>query len=111
MRCDECSLNAVIAAMGRTVTTSMVHGPCDRFYRALQETRAIFLLSVAATILLSLINAGLVYDNVIPTEPDYNSDHFLGIVSMWANSTPVSYTLLTLSSTRDAYNEEGGVIL
>jgi hypothetical protein len=77
MRCDECSLNAVIAAMGRTVTTSMVHGPCDRFYRALQETRAIFLLSVAATIFISFINAGLVYDNVIPSEPDYNSEHLL----------------------------------
>jgi hypothetical protein len=73
--------------MGTTDTASTVHGPCDRFCRALQETRAIFFLSVAATILLSLINAGLVYDNVIPTEPDYNSDHFLGIVSMWANST------------------------
>jgi hypothetical protein len=68
----------VIAAMGTTVTTSTVHGACDRFYRGLQETRAIFLLSVAATILLSFINAGLVYDSVIPsTEPDYNSEHFL----------------------------------
>jgi hypothetical protein len=69
--------DCVIAAMGPTVTTSTVRGPCDRFYRALQETRSIFLLSVAATILVSFINAGLVYDNVIPSEPDYNSEHFL----------------------------------
>jgi hypothetical protein len=79
--CDHVALNteryAVIAAMGTTVTTSMVHGPCDRFYRALHEIRALFLLSVAATILFSFINAGLVYDNVIPSEPDYNSEHFL----------------------------------
>jgi hypothetical protein len=88
-----CTPKAVMADMGTTTTTSIVHGTCTRFNRNLQETRAIFFLSVAATILLSFINAGLVYDNVIPTEPDYNREHFLGIVSMSANSivnAPVS---------------------
>jgi hypothetical protein len=67
--------------MRTTVTASPVRGPCDRFYRALQETRAIFLLSVVGTIIFSIMNARMVYDSVIPSEPDYNSEHFLAIVS------------------------------
>jgi hypothetical protein len=72
--------------MGTTTTAFTAQGPCDHLCRALLETRTIFVLSVAATILLSFISAGLVYDNIIPTEPDFNREHFLSIVSMSANS-------------------------
>jgi hypothetical protein len=56
------------AAMGTTVTTSTAHGPCDRIYRSLQETRRYFSLSVAVQYSLSFINVGLIYDNVIPSD-------------------------------------------
>jgi hypothetical protein len=83
--------------MGTTVTASTVHGPCDCLYRALQETRAIFLLSVAATILLSFLNAGMVYDKVIPYEPDYNSEHFLGIVSGYVSTNSTVNASISVS--------------
>jgi hypothetical protein len=81
-------MNAVNVAMGTTLTASKVGGRCKLLIRVREESRAIFLLSVAATIFLSFLNAGMVYEsvNVIPSEPDYNSEHFLGIVSAYTSS-------------------------
>jgi hypothetical protein len=60
--------------MRTTVTTaSGVHGPCRRLYRTLRKTRVLFLLSVAATIFLTFLNAVMVHDSIIPSERDYNS--------------------------------------